>query len=325
MSKLSIIIPAYNSEKYILNCILSIINDKFSDFEIIVINDGSKDKTKEIVENIKDERIKLYNNQNHGVSYSRNFGLKKASGEYIMFIDADDTLMPNSLYRMMNVIKNEEADIVIGQYREKKENIKIDRLEKKDIISALISPNRNYLDSSLLGFVWGRIYSKRILKNVLFDENIHFKEDMLFNLDAYSNSDRIIIIPDKCYNYILNENSASFKFYPTYDLEINYFYNILKMKEKNQLIDNNDLYIWGIYMYMNYLKHNALHKKSKGNYLKNIRNTFENKMWCEIFNNVDSIKLDKKYRLLQKLFKKRFSIAIYIMYKLNEMRNKYAE
>ena len=322
MIKLSIIIPAYNSEKYILKCLNSILNDKFSDLEVIVVNDGSKDRTNEIIENIKDNRIRLFNNENHGVSYSRNYGLKKALGKYIMFVDADDTLEKDSLYKMMNVIIKENADIVIGQYiQQNKRIIKFNKSQINLIISALTAPNRNYLDSSLLGFVWGRVYSKKVLNNVLFDEKIHFKEDMLFNLDAYNNSNKIIIIPDKCYNYVLNDNSASFKFYPDYDLEIKYFYNILKNKVKSNIVNSEDLYIWGIYMYMNFLKHNLLHKESEGNCLKKIRKTFKNEMWCEIFDNVDSKTIDKKYKLLRFSFKKRLFVIIWIMYKINEMRN----
>ncbi len=326
MVKLSIVIPVYNSEKYILKCVNSILNDKFSDFEVIIVNDGSIDKTKEIIESIKDNRVKLFNNDNHGVSYSRNYGLKKALGKYVMFVDSDDTLEKDSIYKMMTVIIKENADIVIGQYiQQDKKTIKFNELQKSDIISALVSPNRNYLDSSLLGFVWGKVYLKQVLDNVRFDEKIHFKEDMLFNLDAYNNSNKIIIIPDKCYNYVLNENSASFKFYSDYDLEIKYFYNILKDKAENGIINNKDLYIWGIYMYMNFLKHNLLHKESKGNYLKKIRKTFKDEIWCEIFNNVDSRAIDKKYKLLRLSFEKKLSIIIFIMYKINEMRTKYAK
>ena len=83
---LSIIIPAYNCEKYICQCLESIIS--YKNIEIIVINDGSTDNTKELLE--KYTKIKFYNNENYGVSYTRNFGIKEATGKYIMFIDSDD-------------------------------------------------------------------------------------------------------------------------------------------------------------------------------------------------------------------------------------------
>lgn len=324
MTKLSIIIPAYNSEKFALDCLNSILEDEFSDFEVIVVNDGSTDKTKEIVESISDNRIKLFNNKNHGVSYSRNFGLKKASGEYIMFVDADDTIEHNSLKKMMSYVKKYNPDVIISQFYGNNSNLMIFEDNKiDDIIEALIVPNKNYLDSSLVGYACGKIYSKHVIKNVFFDNRIHFKEDTLFNLNAYCNSKKILIIPEKCYNYILNENSASFKFFDNYNKEIIYYMDILKTYVEKNIISVDDYYIFGVYMYMILLKHNVLHKKNKKNYNSDLQKTFKSSHWNEIFKNVDTKLLDKKYKILQFTYNNRMTLFIRIIFKLNEMRNKY--
>jgi len=90
MPKISVIIPAYNAEKTIRETIESVCKQTFSDFELIIINDGSKDKTLEIAQSIKDKRIKVFCYENRGLSTARNRGISKANGEYIAFLDADD-------------------------------------------------------------------------------------------------------------------------------------------------------------------------------------------------------------------------------------------
>ena len=326
MNKLSIIIPAYNAERFILDCLNSILNDDFSNFEIIIINDGSTDKTQAIIENISDNRIKLFNNKNHGVSYSRNYGLKKALGDYVMFVDSDDTIKHNSLKKMMNYAKKYKPDIIISQFEEEKSDLMIFENKKiNDIIEALIVPNKNYLNSSLLGYSWGKVYSKHVIENIFFDEKIRFKEDTLFNLNAYFNSKKIIIISDKCYNYVLNENSASFKFFDNYNKEIMYYLDILKPYVKKSVISMQDYYIFGLYMYMNLLKHNVLHKKNKDKYNLSLRKTLESDQWNEIFQNVNPNLLDKKYKILRFAYNNRMALMIRIMFKLNELRAAYAQ
>lgn len=326
MNKLSIIIPAYNAERFILDCLNSILNDDFSNFEIIIINDGSTDKTQAIIENISDNRIKLFNNKNHGVSYSRNYGLKKALGDYVMFVDSDDTIKHNSLKKMMNYAKKYKPDIIISQFEEEKSDLMIFENKKiNDIIEALIVPNKNYLNSSLLGYSWGKVYSKHVIENIFFDEKIRFKEDTLFNLNAYFNSKKIIIIPDKCYNYVLNENSVSFKFFDNYNKEIMYYLDILKPYVKKSVISMQDYYIFGLYMYMNLLKHNVLHKKNKDKYNFSLRKTLESDQWNEIFKNVNPNLLDKKYKILRFAYNNKMALMIRIMFKLNELRAAYAQ
>ncbi|GEB93259.1 glycosyltransferase [Streptococcus thermophilus] len=324
MTKLSIIIPTYNSENYILNCLNSIIFDKFTDFEVIIINDGSTDKTKEVVEKISDKRIKLYNNENHGVSYSRNFGLERANGEYIMFVDSDDTIEHNSIDVMMNYILEYKADIVIGQFESKNcDLITFQGNEIKQLIDALIVPNKNELDSSLLGYSWGKIYSKKVLRNIYFDTKLHFKEDTLFNLNIYNNSKKIIIIPKKCYNYVLNNDSTSFKYFEDYNLEVTYYLSIMKNFVESNVISIDDFYTFGAYMYMNLLKHNILHQQNKNRYNIDLKKTFELSQWCKIFSNVNPKLLDKKYKMLKIAFNYKMTVLIRIMFKINELRNLY--
>ena len=97
-NKISIIVSAYNTEKYIEKCILSLLNQKYENIEIIIINDNSKDKTWDVIKNIAKDNNKIVainNKENHGLSYNRNMGLKKSTGDYIGFIDSDDYISDN--------------------------------------------------------------------------------------------------------------------------------------------------------------------------------------------------------------------------------------
>ena len=121
MPKISIIVPAYNCEGTIEKCILSVINQSFLDWELILIDDGSIDNTREICRRYADSiKIFLYSQQNSGVSSARNFGIKKATGEYLLFVDSDDFLLPNALSKMKNwckEIENNSDYIGVGAAR----------------------------------------------------------------------------------------------------------------------------------------------------------------------------------------------------------------
>ena len=114
MLKITVIIPMYNVEKYIKRCINSIINQKYNNIEIILIDDGSTDNSYNIAHNyeINDPRIKVIKKENEGVSSSRNIGIQIATGDYITFIDADDYIKKNTFYKINNIIKKQKCDII---------------------------------------------------------------------------------------------------------------------------------------------------------------------------------------------------------------------
>lgn len=117
MAELSIIIPVYNVEAYLKECVDSVLSQKYTDYEILLIDDGSKDSSGIICDQIQhiDNRIKVFHKENGGLSSARNLGLDKANGKYIMFIDSDDMLEKNSLHILMNRIKSFDYDIVLGR------------------------------------------------------------------------------------------------------------------------------------------------------------------------------------------------------------------
>lgn len=125
--KLSIIVPVYNVQDYVEECIKSLLSQSLKEIEIIVVNDGSKDESLNIIKKINDSRIKIINQENKGLSGARNMGIYIAKGEYITFVDSDDFILDNNAYKnMIEIITQEDSDIVIGKamYYYSKDNIK---------------------------------------------------------------------------------------------------------------------------------------------------------------------------------------------------------
>lgn len=196
LKKLSIIIPAYNAENYIEKCLNS-IEDKDS-IEIIVINDGSTDKTMEILNKYKN--IKIINNTNHGVSYSRNSGLKVASGKYIMFVDSDDYL---NFYVDKYDLDNLEYDIIYFNKFLTNINLKESLYE---YICGLKKP-------IIAGPCCKLIKLSFVKKNkIFFNENIINGEDMLFNIECINKAKNFKIINENIYMYRQVVGTATKKF-----------------------------------------------------------------------------------------------------------------
>ena len=201
---LSIIIPVYNSEKYISQCLDSLTSQTFKDTEIICINDGSKDGSLNILNEYakKDSRIRVIDQTNHGVSATRNNGIRAARGKYITFVDSDDWLDEYAYSSCMDIVLKEKPEVLFFGYRTD--------------ASAKASP---YIDESSIKFhsrndiktaydetnptVWDKIFDRQfIMRNgLLFKEDITLAEDHIFNLMAFANADKIIGVPNKFYYY----------------------------------------------------------------------------------------------------------------------------
>ena len=119
MPKLSVIVPIYNVEEYLANCIESILNQTFKDFELILINDGSTDNSLEICYRYRDrdKRINVINKKNGGVSSARNIGIEISKGEYIAFVDPDDDIEINMYEELMGIMENNNVDIVVSGFK----------------------------------------------------------------------------------------------------------------------------------------------------------------------------------------------------------------
>lgn len=234
--KFSIIIPLYNCEDYISKCLSSIINQNYENLEIIVVNDGSTDNSSSIVKDFmkKDDRIFLFNNKNHGVSFSRNFGISKATGDYLHFVDADDVVV-SGLYEYVNNLLNiNNYDFVRfnynfednGHFIENKE-YKFSDIEVNNqfIVESLIPL---ILDEKIKAYVW-----QLIIKNCdvpRFNLDLKILEDEKFCLELFSSCKKGYITSQIFYSYnISNINSATKS------------YSKIKLMMENMLLANEKI------------------------------------------------------------------------------------
>ncbi|MGH2063294.1 glycosyltransferase [Aerococcus urinaeequi] len=182
--KLSVIVPVYNVENYIEKCVMSILNQSFKDLEIILVNDGSLDKSGEICEKIKEkyENVEVYHKSNGGLSDARNYGILKSKGEYITFVDSDDYIKPDVYLPLMNLVERTAAEIVIGQlvkyYPNEKKFINKQRNEysnKLKLVTGL-----EYLNESISEKIYSAVAVKGIYKKeLLLENNLFFQKGLL--------------------------------------------------------------------------------------------------------------------------------------------------
>lgn len=193
---ISIIIPVYNTEKYINRCIKSIVNQSHQELEIIVVNDGSTDHSLSICETLatQDNRIKVISQDNGGVSKARNTGLRLAKGEYVMFLDSDDYMLPDMCKIMLNVLNSKQADCVICGIQEPKGGLWCP--QKNIDYSTFVDFKKDFvyqLNTELLSPCWNKIFKRQLITN-LFNEEISFGEDLIFDLEYLDNCNRVSFI-----------------------------------------------------------------------------------------------------------------------------------
>ncbi len=215
-SLISIIVPVYNSERWLEKCILSILEQTYKYIEIILVDDGSKDSSPEICDKyaMKFKKIiKVQHIKNSGVSVARNVGLNMASGEYIKFVDSDDTLEPNCCQKLKEELEENDADLVICGLNVFKNNVLLrnPHLERKKIRIHNSVEDFKYIQK-VFASPCNKLYRKDLIKKE-FENTLTAGEDMYFNLEYLKNTKIIICISDCLYNVCLdNEESLNRKF-----------------------------------------------------------------------------------------------------------------
>ncbi len=257
--KISIIVPIYNVEKYIDKAMESIVNQTYKNLEIILINDESKDKSIKICEKYikNDTRIKLVNQKNKGLSGARNTGLENATGDYIMFIDPDDTFELNACENLYKEIEKTNADYVIANYRNMDEDDTkwdkpaFDTNKYKKMQVSIKEPTKCFYVMN--SGVWNKIFRKEFLDaiKVKFVEKTP-AEDAIFTTYCFIKAQKVYYTPEIVYNYRLRESdSISSNCSKEYFLGINRAYKMIynNFKENNQI----DFYRFFYAKSMNYI------------------------------------------------------------------------
>ena len=254
LPKISVIIPVYNVEKYLRQCMDSIISQTFKDFECICVNDGSTDGSLDILQEYakKDDRIKIITQENKGLPAARNVGIKKSIGQYLVFVDSDDFIVQNCLETAFNKIIETSADIVEFNYKfyyfkENRYESKIfpdsQKIKKDDTIGTILQ--KSYEDTA-----WRRIYKKEfLLKNNLFFYEGRVSEDGVFAAMLFLYTKNIVYIEDELYIYRKQRTTAITS--NLSKLFVDWFYNFFTLIKdmKNRGLLSEEAIKWCIHVF----------------------------------------------------------------------------
>lgn len=237
MPKISVIVPVYNTEQYLHRCIDSILAQTFTDFELLLIDDGSKDSSGKICDEYaaKDSRVRVFHKENGGVSSARNLGLDNAQGDWISFVDSDDWIKPNYLECMITL---SDADLVISSFEiidniEKWDNHIENRTYHKKELKEFVS---QYIYTATLCSPWCKLFKKKLVNTLRFNHCISFAEDTIFVFEYLCNTNIVQCIENYGYQYQRGGNeSLSIKRYSVeqYILIIQEYSKAFKAMEKS--------------------------------------------------------------------------------------------
>lgn len=209
---ISIIIPIFNAEKYIERCLDSVQQQTYKNYECLLIDDGSTDRSAEICKKLaeQDTRFKYYYKENSGVSSTRNYGLGKATGQYITFIDSDDFVEPNMLQLFVSGLTENDADMVQVGFTHSMEKIgivemsNVNILLKEEIMGTYFSSKEK-----MYPCVCGGFFVRDKISKLCFNENLKYGEDFLFLANYLYQCNKVVVIDSPTYHYVLNESSAT--------------------------------------------------------------------------------------------------------------------
>lgn len=218
--KVSVVIPVYNVESYLKDCIESIERQTFQDFEILLYEDGSPDRCGKICDDLaeKYENIRVFHQENIGLVNTRNRGLSEATGDYVVFVDSDDFLKDESIFeKMVKTIEAEKADIVVGNY-ERLWRGKYLKAASHDAFSGFDRESedfkqRGFFTVGTLAYAWGKMYRRSFLeKNQIYFEHRNYAEDKQFAFWCYLKGATYAFVPEIAYVYRKNDDSISYQF-----------------------------------------------------------------------------------------------------------------
>lgn len=299
----SIIVPVYNVENYVLKCLESIAKQSYQNIEVIVVDDGSTDNSGKICDDFKDKRFKIFHKKNAGLSSARNFGIKKATGEILAFVDSDDSIKDDFIEKMFNALQD-DIDIAVCGYNNERPTE--ETLTGKDATIRLLTKQEN-LDL----ITWNKLYRKRLF----LDNNIWFPEgkkheDSLTTYKLLSKSTKVRYISDSLYEYIERNDSIMGKGDKEEQLKmrelsaeeaIAYFKNDEELEQAAKIC-----LLWAKYHYLNEALFGNIDKKYEKETLewlkKNIKSYKNNKFLTRklrIYNTLNTVFGGKLYRILR--------------------------
>lgn len=269
---ISVLVPVFNSQQYLRNCLKSILNQSFTDFELVIVDDGSIDQSYKIIEEFakQDTRIKAFRKENEkSISKTRNFLLDHISGDYFIFIDSDDIIEKDFLKILYETAIKTKSDITACQFK----IVKMPTMIRRGY-GIKERPADKALEMMLFGgkfyAVWNKLIKTSVLKNSRFDEKLNYGEDLVFFFNLLSNRLKFTFIDNPLYFYRIRPNSLSTSKFNDSKKDFLEMLIYLSNDEKNEYI-KNVINIW-IYATANYYRMvTAKNKKENKDYRMHLK------------------------------------------------------
>lgn len=293
--KISVILPVYNVSKYLRKSYESICLQKYANLEIIYVNDGSTDDSEKIIQEIKskDSRISLYNKLNEGVGIARNYGLKKATGEFVYFMDPDDTLT-DMLFEDFSslLLEIKKIEVFVFGYNINN-NGNITQKNWNPSLPEYISLKNdiyNLLNNSLLSPIWNKIYSRTFLENnkIVFSAQKN-GQDVLFNLECFKHVKKCYVVDTIYYEYNIFRQGSLTETY--YENRFNDRVNVIEQTEnlfkqlgtnEETILRNRSKLVYVLIDEVRNLNNSKLSKKNQINLFKNYLNKFDSPQYKKV-------------------------------------------
>ena len=334
MSEISVIVPVYNVQKYLKQCVHSILMQTFKDFELILIDDGATDQSGAMCDELakEDSRIIVYHKQNEGLGTTRKYGFERSNGKYVTFIDSDDYISSDYLERLYSTAKNKNAELVVSGYTKTSDEgtvlftsiPKAESFRGKDVKNMLLPrmigslPDRT---DSIFIAVTGKLYQKNILlKNKVrfFSEREIQSEDLAFQLEAIPFFHSAEVIEYSGYQYRANPQSLSMKYKPERfdELKKVYLYTLdkmmkLKLPQETKYRIDKMLYVQLLTCLLQ--ENPKINNASAWDCIKKIKSMISDTVVRKSVNAYPINKLDFKKKIYVLLLKYNFSVALYIL------------
>lgn len=226
---ISIIVPVYNVEKYFEKCIDSLVGQTYKDLDIILIDDGSTDKSPQICDRyaLSDNRVRVLHQTNKGLSKARNVGLSMANGDYITFIDSDDYIELDTMETVMEAIERFGSDLVFFREKSVDETGKTTLIKGPEPTGLILEKDRDFAENRIMGElingVCDKVYRADIIKDLTFETGRIYGEDFMFNLMALSKVEKVAYIDQIKYSYVSNSGSITHKSFSPNSFDQIYF------------------------------------------------------------------------------------------------------
>lgn len=340
--KISVIVPVYNVEKYLVRCVESLLKQTLKEIEIILVDDGSPDRCPVMCDSYekKYDNVVTIHKKNAGLGMARNSGLEIAKGEYVAFVDSDDYVEKEMYEVLYNIAKEKKADVVIsggfiseGAYRTVKVNKETENelIYEGEEVKLLALKMTGSLPEHQFDFEHAMSACKGIYKNELIVSNgvcFHserelISEDLLFHYDIVQYAKKAIVIPKCFYHYCLNNESLTKKYYKDrFQRNVSFYKYIVELLEERRFTNDSNLYAQRLLIANARVVISQIikyYKKMRNNMFDEILDVCNNDVLVQILNNYPIDRLPIKQKIFTYMMKMKMIRGMILLIKLNEL------